>query len=158
MQTRAPHPVAEVLWLAWFGNAVVATLTGWPGTVGPEELSAQAHLTNVVLASFFLLEIGGWLRSRNRPWGGTLSEVVWWRIPWWPARWLLGTALGVATWAMVSPLAGFVLIVWLGAHFAFRTNQERPHVGTTTPLRDIQGDLDEVRRQARENEDAGGVE
>lgn len=145
---KMPHPIAEVLWLAWFGNAVVAVLEEWPART-PTPFSTEYGLTGVVIGSFLLLELIGYTRSRGKPWGGTFSEVVWYRVPLWPLRWLLGTALGVAAWAMVSPIAGFFLIVWLGSHFAFRTTQERagrpPKPGV--PLRDIQKELDEAREE-----------
>lgn len=156
LTTRPPHPIAEILWMAWLANALAAIFTEWPTTVAPPAWE-DGSLTGVVLVSFFVLEFAGWAKSRGRPWSATLSEVVWWRIPWWPVRWLFGMLLAVAAFALVSRAAGAVLLMWLGSHFAFRESQGRgPAIATTTPLRDIQGDLDEVRRRAAESSD--GVE
>lgn len=158
LKTRPPHPIAEILWLAWFGNAVVAILTGWPGTVAPEQVTEVQSLTSVVLVSFFVLELGGWLRARGKDWSATLSEVVWWRIPWWPVRWLLGTGLAIAVLVLVSRFAGFVLLVWLGGHFAFREFRSRPSVGRSYIGRNIHSDVEEARRRAQAEAERGGPE
>lgn len=122
--SKPSHPVAEVLWLAWFGNAVVAILTEWPAEAAPWLWGVEGALTSVVLGSFFVLEWFGWAMTQRKPWGGTFSEVVWFRIPHPALRWAIGAFLSIGALVMVSRLAGILLLCWLGAHFAYRTGMD----------------------------------
>lgn len=119
---KPTHPIVEILWLAWFGNAVVAIITNWPGQVAPSV--EETALVGVVLGSFFVMEFIGWSVGKRKRWGGTFSEVVWFRVPLWWMRVALGLFLALGAYLLLSKLAGIILGVWLTAHFGFQAGHD----------------------------------
>jgi len=124
-KSAPPHPIAEFAWLGWLVMYVVA-LTG-----------ATPVMWQGALAVFLGLELTGWLASRSKPWGATLSEVIWWRVPIWWGRVLVGLALGFSALALIGPWPGVPFLFWLVAHFMYTQNSHSDGVGRTATLVDF---------------------
>lgn len=101
--SHEPHRWATLVWALW------AALSGYSivsGSLVPE-----------ALAAFFALELAGVVLERQTAFGFTFSELVWWYVPWLPARWALAVVYGTAFSVYVSPVAGAILALWLVPHF-----------------------------------------
>lgn len=98
-----PHRWALFIWATW--NAVFV------GTM------LQPDLKWFTLATFLLLELAALRLSATHPFGITLSEVVWWYIPWKWARWLLAVVYGLTGFLLIDPRMGAALLLWLVPHF-----------------------------------------
>lgn len=101
-----PHDLATAAWVLW----TMAWLTVLPAGEG----------VWWVLGAFAGLELAGGLLSKGKPYGGTLSEVVWWYVPWLPVRWAFAVLLAGSAMVYVDPRAGGVLFLWLVPHFVMK--------------------------------------
>lgn len=111
--SKIPHPVASILWMAWGANAIIGSWAQVP-----------SH-TYVVLVSFLVLDLGGWAVTRRRTWAAQLVDVVWFHVPLPWARWFVGALVALGALVMVGPMTALALACWLGAQFAHRSARSK---------------------------------
>lgn len=103
--TARPHGAARALWGFWFCLWILTAVY---------QTDPLVILTSTL---FLLLETAAVALRNSHPLGVTLSEVVWWDVPWGPVRWLLGVAFSLSCIVLLHPLPGGILFLWLAWHF-----------------------------------------